>query len=45
MEIKSINKQFIVFLFAYLTRIAWWVALVMSDEKFANFYGLSLIHI
>ena len=39
MEIESINKQFIVFLFAYLTRIIWWVALVLSDEKFANFYG------
>ena len=39
MEIESINKQFIVFLFAYITRIAWWSFTVSTGNKFTNFYA------
>ena len=39
MEIESINKQFLVFLFAYITRIAWWVTEILTDDSFNNFYA------
>ena len=38
-EIASINRQFIVFLFAYLTRLTYEIAQVSTDEKFSNIYG------
>ena len=38
-EIASINRQFIVFLFAYLTRLTYEIAQVSTDENFSNIYG------
>ena len=43
MEIKSINKQFIVFLIAYITRIAFWTMQVITDGGLSNFYGCVLV--
>ena len=38
-EIASINRQFIVFLFAYLTRLTYEIAQVSTDENFSNIYS------
>ena len=43
MEVGSINKQFIVFLIAYITKLAFYFAQVSTDNMFSNFYGCIFI--
>ena len=45
MEIESINKQFLVFLFAYITRLAFEVHQISTDDKFDNFYACIFISV
>ena len=38
-EIKSINCQFAVFLVSYVTRLAWFIAQIATNDRFSTFGG------